>query len=343
MIEYDKLHEIHVARGDDLGGQTFNTQFLEFLEELFGIKIFRKWKKSESGDYLTLLRTIEGHKWEITKSEEDVLFKIESSLIDILKEDTGQDLVNIVNRTAFKRSVDVVGKSKMSLNNSFLRGFFSKTLAGVEEHIRAITEEHDDIGTIFLVGGLAKAPYIRDFVRSKFPRYRLIAPEDPGVAVLRGAILLGNAPQTIAGRIARYSYGIKICNLFEEGVHKENYRVTRDGEDLCKNLFSKLIEKDQVLKYGQTFKTTTQIHAQQLETKKRTFSTYLYQSKRKSPMYTTDEGCTKLGGFDEVPPEGGWPELSETTVQLKVGEAEFKLHVRLLDRTYEQKIDFLLL
>jgi archaeosine-15-forming tRNA-guanine transglycosylase len=50
---------------------------------------------------------------------------------------------------------------------------------------------------------------IQDKIKSFFPSYRVIVPEDAELAVLKGAVLFGHKPDYIVARIARYTYGVE--------------------------------------------------------------------------------------------------------------------------------------
>jgi hypothetical protein len=43
-------------------------------------------------------------------------------------------------------------------------------------------------------------------IKSFFPNYRVIVPEDVELAVLKGAVLFGHKPDYIVARITRYTY-----------------------------------------------------------------------------------------------------------------------------------------
>jgi hypothetical protein len=66
---------------------------------------------------------------------------------------------------------------------------------------------------IFLVGGFAESKLLLQSVRAAFERdgLRVVVPGRPGLAVLRGAVILGLGASThFTSRIARLTYGVKI-------------------------------------------------------------------------------------------------------------------------------------
>ena len=339
-----RLHEISVARGNDMGGHYFNQKCLEVFEEMFGKECLENWKTKYCKDFLDMERKIEEMKRKVTMEDFDIQFRVDRSLSNTYKTSSnGKDIQEF--EKEFSKIVESSTRrmAYLILKNEFLREFVKQVVMAIEKYLTEIITDSPAIKTIFMVGGLAKSTFVRQYIETQFPECRVIVPEDPGVAVLKGAVLLGNRPQTIASRVARYSYGVRVRDEFVEGKHREEYKINRKGRIMCENVFEKLIEKGQVLKYGQRFTTTLGINAMLPETKQAIFYTHLYHSTQPSPMYVTEDGCFNIGGFEMHPPEGGWPDYCEGKVDIIVGEAEFRLVVSDgFGRNYESTIDFLL-
>ena len=363
VVPGNRLHEIHNATGENIGSLRFDEEFLAFLENVFGRDLMTSWAKKEPGDFMQLQRSIEGVKWSLSAtkkkkgSPEASVLNIKSGSLDYIFLnipytlhcyflESGKNLDNALKQAGFQDEVKAVrGKARLKLSVEFVRKFFKKSVDGIVSELQSIlssTKGSDQLDTIVIVGGLGKSEYVRDSILTAFPGKRVIVPSDTGLAVLRGAVLLGNCPEIIAGRIARYTYGINVVEPFKVGKHREDYIFYRDGEVLCGNVLKTLIQKGQVMKYGQVFETMGAITPKEGERKRKIYKTFLYQSTEKNPIYHTDESCTKIGGFLLDPPDEGWPDYCDCKIQIIVGEAEFKFMVEILGKTYDDTLDFLM-
>ena len=82
-----------------------------------------------------------------------------------------------------------------------------------------------DVSNIVLVGGYAESKLLQDCIKSKFSSKTVIIPNQPGLAVLKGAVIFGHDPSIIAERICRYTYGIGCSLPFDDKFHEESNQV----------------------------------------------------------------------------------------------------------------------
>ena len=73
---------------------------------------------------------------------------------------------------------------------------------------------------------------------------RVLIPEDPALAVLKGAVQFGFRPDFVRTRIARKTYGVGISNIFDPSKHKIQYKIRVGNFDICDNLFDTFIRKN---------------------------------------------------------------------------------------------------
>ena len=82
---------------------------------------------------------------------------------------------------------------------------------------------------IFLVGGFAESKLLLQRVRASFEQAgrRVVTPSRPGLAVLRGAVLLGlGAADRFVSRITRFSYGVRVREHFAPANPDHSGRAT---------------------------------------------------------------------------------------------------------------------
>lgn len=65
-----------------------------------------------------------------------------------------------------------------------------------------------DVKKILMVGGFSESCIFQEALRDAFPNCQVVVPEEAGLAVLRGAVLLGFYSGTKPCRVSRHTYGV---------------------------------------------------------------------------------------------------------------------------------------
>ena len=202
------------------------------------------------------------------------------------------------------------------------------------------------IHVILLVGGFSESKYVQERVKLELASLGLqvIIPGNGGLAVLKGAAMMGFTPKCITERKAAYTYGFATAEPFEEGAHPEHLKIVHDGKARCGNVFHKMISKDQILKPGHTAYFLARDTFTQSDIKHQSIITKIYRSNRANPKYCTrEEECECVGKITVWPPRAGWPDKVSFENQLTVKESEFVVKVinRETYEEYQSTIDFL--
>ncbi|CAC5416776.1 unnamed protein product [Mytilus coruscus] len=110
-------------------------------------------------------------------------------------------------------------------------------------------QEFADVKMLLAVCGFSQSNILKDAISQKLgPNIRVIVPEGPEVAVLKGAVLYGFEPEMVTARISRFSYGVAVKNIksTEKGVQMHQMYVSPHSEE-----FDIHARKGQVLTVGQ--------------------------------------------------------------------------------------------
>lgn len=155
---------------------------------------------------------------------------------------------------------------------------------------------------IFLVGGFAESKMLEHRVKQEFERggRRVIVPLRPGLAVVRGAVLLGlGGSGRFASRLARRTYGVGCANLFNslnlDHHNRQYFSRLEEGKVVIhvSDCFSKIVA------YGESI-ALEQVHQGQQIAIADDYPRYeliLYESKFPDTRWLTDEGVTKIGSI----------------------------------------------
>ncbi|KAH3782747.1 hypothetical protein DPMN_160666 [Dreissena polymorpha] len=130
--------------------------------------------------------------------------------------------------------------------------------------------------------------YVQERLTEALPGMKLIVPDDAGLAVLKGAVLVGHFPEKVTSRVMTHTYGIDIYRKFDPKTHGNKRKVKVKSEwmlDNCFQIFVRAndeISLDHKLSYAiMPLDSITTVP--------------VYRSLYENPEYTTDPGCELLG------------------------------------------------
>ncbi|KAH3721894.1 hypothetical protein DPMN_064843 [Dreissena polymorpha] len=319
--------------------------FMQFLEEVFGQDMMsRFYKDTESLE--SLRRNFEKKKREFNINDDMWIgFKLTSEL-------TEQSIpFERMEKSPFKDKIKI-SKGKISIHPDLMKSFFQEALDGIIKFINKLRNDNDlgTINTVLLVGGLSESKYIQHVIENSIKGIRVIVPNDPSLAVLKGALLFGKDPKAITMRISRFSYGFSVARPFEENNDPHNLKCINNGRILCTDVFQKLITIGESIEKGSP---RASIVAREISldnlfamllSRGMPLECEIYKSELKDPKYTTvDHGSECIGKIIMMPPDDGWPLVSLLIRGLVVGESELRAFAFNLDskEMYTARLDCL--
>lgn len=318
------LEELIPATGGPTGGVTVDKEFEKFLEKIGGSGILKSFAEISMEDHLTMLREFEIKKREDPKSK--VHIKIPLKLDSFISKKKPGGISKALKNTIYKDIV-TYKQYKICLPFSEYETFFRTAVDGVLKHIDAILskKEFNDVKNIIMVGGFSECKLIQRAVREKFKSCRFIIPDAAGLAVLRGAVYFGHLPNAISRRVARYTYGIKICPPFKSGEHPEDKKITVDRSERCKNVFFPLVRRGDQIKPGRE----EPIICQSLNPKRQKIECGIYVSNRENPQFIDEKDCRLLCKLTvKIPPGVYSAEIEESII---FGETEITFRAKQLE------------
>jgi hypothetical protein len=213
---------------------------------------------------------------------------------------------------------------KIRLASKDAEGFFVESVKNISDHLSKLFRQKPgkEITTIILVGGYAESPVLINAIQSKFPKMRVIVPQEAAWSVLRGAVIFGYDPSLIEQRLSKYTYGIEVFEQFDPSKHDGKYRCGEDGDESCHSIFSKLIEIDQLVTVGEYQKEKEYMIRKADDTGN--FS--LYSSISMDPKYTDENGCSFIGNI--IPPGNKFLLNESIYVQMCFSDTEIEFKAR---------------
>ncbi|XP_060597226.1 heat shock 70 kDa protein 12A-like [Ruditapes philippinarum] len=346
IIDGGKIQEIYRTTGEASGGSDVDECFINMMETLIGKKVWDEFSTTHPSACVSLVNEFRLKKKEFKSQTNNIQLKMENALVHVL---TGEkkNLNDIVKKSKYVRKLEYNSMdARLTINREMLEELFKPSVDKIISKLVEILDQCDEneIKTIILVEGYSESPYVRERIQSSFCNMRVILVDDARLAVLNGAVMMGWKPKNIIQRRSRYTYGFYIAEPFREGIHPEQLRVNHDSYIYCGMIFEKMIEKGQIVEYGQTFISGGYDNATTVEGKREERHVRLYRSTREDPQYCIEEeDCSLVGRVKLLPPSDGWPDDWYSQVHLIVGETEFTVKYFNLKtgQEYEAQMDFL--
>lgn len=321
-IQQGKLEEVHKASGGPWGGTYVDKAYTMFLEKIFGKEALEELKKSEMSEYFDILRAFETKKRLFSKTGVDMIMLKTSFVLRQLSEKHKQlSLQECIESCGFGDKVAIRGRGKLRIHPSIVQQWFDDPVDKVISHVSNLLSKQEicTVKSILLVGGFSESRYVQERFRKACEGKKLIVPVEPGLAVVKGAVKFGHDPSIVKSRIIRHSYGIQCQVPFEKGVHPAGTMVRLNGEEYFPYLFSSFVRANENVRYEHDF---TQTYSPKKHNTKCNIP--VYRSENTRPLFTTDDGCEKLGYLTFS------HKLDETFyVTFIFGDTELKVKVRL--------------
>ncbi|XP_062603211.1 heat shock 70 kDa protein 12A-like [Saccostrea cucullata] len=286
------LQEVMAASGGNWGSLAINEEFVKYLENLTVPGITEIIRREHPDDLLSFMSAFENKKRVFSKEDERVILQVPQSFRDIMSEKLGKspeshvEEINKTQEVKFQRD-------KMYIYNEAFTNLLKGTIEKIILHVLAILESHHlHVESIVLVGGFAESDLLKSTFRTSFPDTRIIVPEDPVLAVLKGAVLFGRNPQVLQARVCRYTYGVCTTVDFDETRFPPDKKIVLGGNALAKDIFNIHIRANETVHVGQrgTPKRYFLNRADQEQLDLEIFAT-----KNSNPKYVTEEGVVSLG------------------------------------------------
>lgn len=330
------LEVLHEAVGGAWGGTTINARIWDFLEELLTKDVIDEFRKQTS-DYLEMESNIELKKRDLS-ADNKLLLLVYPSLASICKDKTGKTYKELVEESVHAEDVKV-RTGKIIFEPKMIEKIFERTLKECFSVMDEILKNNGkDVKDIILVGGFSESEIIQKQFQKKYSKYRLMIPTDPGLAVLKGAVIFGHDDTMVKRRISPHTYGVETLQ-FGFDTDPDDMKKVISGTAFCSGTFHKIVSRGEILQVAQTTDVdvfSPKISARQLFLR-------FYQTDKEGIKCVTDEGCEYIGKLTINIPE---PPLGvEPLVRLSFNFGEIEITVEgkevLMDKPVETTIDFL--
>ncbi|CAG2237770.1 unnamed protein product [Mytilus edulis] len=325
----DDLQELCSASGGACGGTTVDREFLNLFENIVQERVMETLAKESTASYLDLLREFETVKRTISSTKrQKINFTIPfTDLTAHCLRFLEKEFKNAVEDSEYRNQITLAG-DKMRMDKDLMKSLFDASCSNIVKEIKSVLQRvrSTDLKTFLLVGGFSECPIIQDAIKQAFPDVQILIPRhDPGLAVVKGAVLFGHKPDFITSRITRCTYGRRIRPIFDESKHDRNKRVGGDGGDRCRDVFEEFMGKDKKVQIDEV--VNVEYHT--VMNSQSSVSVAIYYTYEDHADYVDDKGCKKLGEFS-VP-------IPDPTEERRYVDVEFKFGGTFLEVTATER------
>ena len=323
------LKELHRASGGPWGGTNVDNNYIAWLTSMFGEDAMNRLKSEDMRDYFDLLREFEIKKRSVLPDTKNLVnFRVSAALNQFYDESDSETITKKIERLNLKDGVKLQ-RDILRVSPDIVRSWFQYSIDKTVGHITGILAEPamKDVNTILLVGGFAECKLVQEAVTWAAGRRTVVVPDEAGLAVLKGAVLLGHKQRLISSRCVKYTYGYSTRLPFDPSKHPlEKMVIGSYGDKRIAKCFMKVVEIGTSVDVGKNIKAPKG----GVLNKTGGTSWKIYASTEQNPEFTTDPSCTYVGQLivDKAP--GETKEENEADVYFAFGDTELKVSVKLL-------------
>ncbi|XP_063441287.1 heat shock 70 kDa protein 12A-like [Mytilus trossulus] len=324
-LDEHKMVELCKATGDDCGGTSVDKEFLQIFHDIVGKDVMESLAREEVDSYLDLCRSFETtkrNKFDANNIRPKVTIIFPFVSIDKLcKRKLDKEFETLLTESKYSQKI-TLKNDKLIIDSELMKSLFRKV---IERTIKLIRNTFSyskarDITTLLLVGGFSECYLVQEQIRKAFSDKTVISPDDPGLAVLKGAVLFGHMPNLIQSRFTRRTYGRRIKPVFDSKLHDRSRLVVEDGEERCDRVFEAFMSANESIQVG----TKVKVSYHTIRRRQDKINVAIYVTEEETiPKYVDERGCKKIGEFViDIP--NPTDERRHGKVQFTFGDTEIK-------------------
>ena len=250
--ENGAIRELYKATGGTFGGQNVNRRFKALLESTFTQPFIENYARQNPVDWLYLMNDFEVKKRGKLICEGATTRT--GSFVSKFPSNKGWDINAAIQQHCSLDEIRVLRNEYLCLEPKVMRQLFNPVLDDIISHLSNLFAKPELSGVQFefLVGGFADSAVLQERIKKHFGHtYRILVPQYASHAVVQGAVMFGQKPDTFGSRIMATTYGIRVHKRFLDGLHPESKKEVITGIPCCRDVFFKFVEVNEVVKVGE--------------------------------------------------------------------------------------------
>ena len=310
----------------DCGAFCVNNRFKDILTDIVTPVVMEAFCMYHPEEYDNLLQDFESKMIQTkTTQQRWVSMRMPRSLRRIFMNLKKRLLEEEIRDSKYCKSIKC-DRINFSISPTLFEHFFVSACTSISDHVYDMLKKKQLYGTdtIIMIGGFSECPILQTCIQNKFPNYRIVIPNEPDLAVLKGGVLFGynsymisERKDMISERKAKYWYGIASFTKFNPKFHNNE----KKNKELCCDIFDICVQRGSILNVyeGQLRGPyeTNRDDQNQMD-----LDIYVSDSDT-PPMYVTDEECHYLGSLTVDLPPNNKRKTRSVFVNFTFGGKEF--------------------
>ena len=256
-----KFKELYEPIGGDNGCNKINEWFMdEYIKELFGEECFNNTKKTTClnnyNDWIELEHKIEDFKQRLVNPDQlNLPYKIDLEIFSDYCNAKNIELAELIikfNKNHIDCQLNIDRSWKILFPYKIMEDLMFRLVNKILEYIINIVQSMEInnvyIKYLILTGGGSLSPILKQMIEGNeyLKNIKCVQSRYPKLAISHGAILYAYDHNIISPRKAKYSFGIKARQKWNEEIHRNGGKlIVEDNENICENCFSKFITKNE--------------------------------------------------------------------------------------------------
>ena len=240
--------EKHCPSGGLFGGIHVDKEFEDLMSRSFGGQFIGKFKERFPSDWEVIMNRFETHKRaEEGIDNEEICIPLPLSFLRSCNHDIGDDdAINKKIRRVFQEKISI-SSDYLNITLEVLGDLYRPIVTKIADHLRDLLAEESlkDVKTMFLVGGFSEAQFLRQEISRRFEDKRLLIPDNPELAIIRGAIRFAQDPNLLQARVMGRTYGVDTWTKFDPAKHPLEKKEIRNEKAYCCDIFETLAKKNE--------------------------------------------------------------------------------------------------
>ncbi|CAG8682681.1 7371_t:CDS:2, partial [Scutellospora calospora] len=238
LLNGGRIAETTERTGGFCGGTYVDDEFLKFLEEKASKSAVKMLKEKHYDQVNFMVHKFFCPEVKIPFSGKKDDFKT----IDFDIEKKCPALIKYINSPESDRLEE--DEWIIELDFDTVKSFFEPVIRKIIRLINSQLSKCSNCSVLFLVGGFSESRYLQHRIKEEFEnKIKVAIPPNPAAAILKGACEYGLDMKTVATRVLKWSYGIKVTRVWKvsDPISRKNSKGRIDKFYL---LASKGIEVD---------------------------------------------------------------------------------------------------
>ncbi|KAJ3097133.1 hypothetical protein HDU97_005135 [Phlyctochytrium planicorne] len=284
------VKEIMPASGGDWGSTGIDRVIVKLIKDILGKDKVREARRNAPRQWLKAYKGFEEAKTSFRRNTSVFLTLPEGPYRDGLE-------AKVATYNKLHNSTLEAESDSIILSAQDFRNLCAPCIEKTKEQVKSIFEKCPNASKLFLVGNFAHSNQLQVAIKEVFgPRkVEVVIPDDPGTAVVIGAVMMANSPERIKERIAPASYGTGICTAFKEGIHPENLKINTDRGVRCNMVAEWFVNIGDKIPFGMAI-TKPFVSGSRDRT---TMGFTVFECREAGVLYTEDTSKVKRLGFLE--------------------------------------------